>query len=250
MKRVIGEGVGTPEACWLSWPGLNAIENAAAQSLVPIGKRLVVIAPHPDDEILMAGGLIQHLFDGRDSRLVIAVTDGDASHPGSTLWPPERLRDMRPQESTAALATLQAGVISVMRLGLPDGQLRENAAVLSEKLAAIITVNDVVLATWTLDGHPDHEVCGGIAKSVVQQCGATFIEVPVWMWHWATPEDDKVPWQRARRLYLTAQQVARKKAAMSCFVSQLGADIEAGREAVVTPTMLARVERNYEVFFI
>src|ERR1700761_1545366 len=42
--------------------------------------RLVVVAPHPDDEVLGTAGLIQQMLVHDIAVEVIAVTDGDASH--------------------------------------------------------------------------------------------------------------------------------------------------------------------------
>src|SRR6185295_14999243 len=40
------------------------------------GERLLVLAPHPDDEVIACGGLVaQHIREGRSVRVVVA-TDG------------------------------------------------------------------------------------------------------------------------------------------------------------------------------
>ena len=45
-------GDGTTEAEWNGWPGLARLPAIAAGELVPEGARAVVVAPHPDDEVL------------------------------------------------------------------------------------------------------------------------------------------------------------------------------------------------------
>jgi LmbE family N-acetylglucosaminyl deacetylase len=44
---------------------------------VPAGTRLVVVAPHPDDESLAAGGLIQRVLRGGGSVRIVVLTSGD-----------------------------------------------------------------------------------------------------------------------------------------------------------------------------
>lgn len=44
---------------------------------VNVGERLLVVAPHPDDETLGAGGLIEHVLAPRGTVLVVFVTGGD-----------------------------------------------------------------------------------------------------------------------------------------------------------------------------
>src|SRR5262249_21527874 len=76
-------------------------------------------------------------------------------------------------------------------------------------------------ATWSGDGHPDHEAVGRAAAVAVERTGATLLEYPVWMWHWASPDDPAVPWDRAYRSPLSASAVSRKHTAARCFSSQL-----------------------------
>ncbi len=45
---------------------------------VPAGLRLVVFSPHPDDETLAVGGLIQRVIETAEKVCVIFVTNGDA----------------------------------------------------------------------------------------------------------------------------------------------------------------------------
>ena len=137
---------------------------------------------------------------GADLRFVWA-TDGEASHAGSTAVAPGRLAALRRAESAAALALLGAGEAPGIRLGLPDGGLAGREADLVEVACArSVRPDDVVVAPWSGDGHPDHEACGRAARSVA----ARVLEYPVWTWHWARPGDDRVPWSRARRLDLDA----------------------------------------------
>ncbi len=250
MKERRVKGAPTPEDEWRSWPGLHALPAITTSDLVAPHKRVIVLAPHPDDEILMVGGFLQQLRRQGNQCLLLAATDGEASHPDSTEWSPERLKTVRPQESTAALQLLEVGTVEIERLNLPDGGLTQSADKLRDILTDVITADDVVITTWALDGHPDHEVCGTLAAVAAEARGATVIEVPVWTWHWAMPADPRVPWHRARRLMLDSEQVQRKQASMSAFRSQLSADVGTGREAVVPPSMIARLSREYEIFFL
>ena len=244
------EGSGTPDHVWQSWPGLEALPAISAAELVPPGTRAVIVAPHPDDEILACGGLLQLLAAQGSAVLFIAVTDGDASHPGSPLWPQERLRRVRPQESAQALQALGLVKPAWLRLHLPDGGVAGMAPSLSATLAAQLHPGDTVLTTWRLDGHPDHEACGWACASACSASGATLVEMPVWGWHWAAPGDARVPWHRARRLPLPAPILQRKRAALRCFASQLAADPSTGKPPIVAGDALQRLLHAWEVYFL
>lgn len=74
---------------------------------------VLVIAPHPDDEVLLAGGVMDRAVREGRRVAVIIVTNGDYSC--------ERDGYLREAESVAALKLL--GVTEVHFLGYPDGAL-------------------------------------------------------------------------------------------------------------------------------
>lgn len=242
------EGHGTPDADWQSWPGLAALPPVTARQLVPGSARAVIVAPHPDDEILACGGLLQLLAQQGSEIVLVAVTDGDASHPGSSLWPKQRLSQARPQESAQAAGTLGIAP-SWLRLHLPDGGVAAREAHLGAMLQEILRPGDTVLTTWRYDGHPDHEACGRACAMAAPACGALLVEMPVWAWHWAAPGDDRIPWQRARRLPLPDAIVQRKRDALRCFASQLEADPSTGQPPILAPHAVQRLLHPYEVYF-
>src|SRR5262249_61752420 len=95
-------------------------------------------------------------------------------------------------------------------------------------------------ATWSGDGHPDHEAVGRAAAVAVERTGATLLEYPVWMWHWASPDDPAVPWDRAYRSPLSASAGSRKHTAARGFSSQLE-PATGGAAAGVPPAGLERL---------
>jgi LmbE family N-acetylglucosaminyl deacetylase len=241
-------GEGTTEAEWQAWNGLDPMRTTSMERLVPDGARAVVVAPHPDDEVLAVGGLLAQLARRGSAIRVIAVTDGTASHRGSRDWPVERLERERPRESREALQRLGVDVEPV-RLGLPDAGLRGLETLLADRLLTLFERDDVVFTTWRGDGHPDHEATGHASAFAAARRGARLVEVPVWAWHWAAPGDRRLPWVRARRLDLDAPARRRKQSALRAFASQLEPDASTGRPAILRATTLARAARPFEVFF-
>ena len=245
--RVI-RGDGTSEAEWQAWTGLHHLRAITVEALVPAVARAVVVAPHPDDEVLAVGGLLAHLARRGTPIRVIAVTDGTASHRGSRDWPVERLVRERPSESREALHRLGVD-IEPIRLGLPDGGLPGLESLLADRLLPLMDRNDVVFSTWRRDGHPDHEATGHACAFAAARSGARLVEVPVWAWHWAAPGDPRLPWARARRLTLDTDASRHKRRAVQAFASQLEADASTGRAPVLRPTTVERAARPFEVFF-
>ncbi len=244
-RRVIA-GHGTDESAWHATTMLDDLATCDPAAWHARFKRIWIIAPHPDDEILGLGGSIASLADLHAEVHIVAVTDGEASHGHSSSWTPERLAHDRPIELRRALAALGSDA-SVLRLGLPDGRVGGHRDVLLMALADRLDEDDLLLATCSFDGHPDHEACGEVAQMLGTVTGATVVEYPVWMWHWALPTETTIPWARARRLTMTDDALRRKRAAIDEFVSQITPD--GTHEAILPQHVLPRFLRPFEVVF-
>lgn len=235
--NLIASSHGTPWAQWQQAAHLARATWMSPGQLCPPGRRLVLIAPHPDDEILMAGGLLTHFRGREDDLLLISTTDGEASHPGSEHWTEHRLRRQRPLESRQALQQLDLDLNHVdwRRLNLKDGGLPREEAFLVNHLTQVLRPDDVLMAPWRGDGHCDHEAVGRAAAQAALARKAQLVEVPVWAWHWAQPDDPRLPWPRAHRIALDEASLARKRKALAAHVSQLEPD---GSRAPVLPASL------------
>jgi LmbE family N-acetylglucosaminyl deacetylase len=243
-------GAGTAEAAWQAWGGLERLTLIDLDTLVPATSRAVIVAPHPDDEVLATGGLISLLAEAGRSPLVVAVTDGTASHPSSPSLSQERLGTLRTQETSEALRRLGSSAVEIRRLRLPDGQLEGMPVQLESALASCINESDIVFSTWRNDGHPDHEATGLAAANVAERKHAKFVEAPVWAWHWAKPADHRIPWHRTRRLFLGSDATRRKRQAIAEFVTQVTPGFGGKSAPVLDSGTLARLLRPFEVYFL
>jgi LmbE family N-acetylglucosaminyl deacetylase len=136
---------------------LSLLRQSERLPPAPVGlfagcRRVVVLAPHFDDEIISCGGAILHHLRRKQEVTVLYVTDGSASA-GSGLTPSE-LSAVRRTE--AARSNRILGVTRFRCLGQPDGRLEarpELAALLADHLAGA----DLVYAPHATDSHPDHQ---------------------------------------------------------------------------------------------
>jgi LmbE family N-acetylglucosaminyl deacetylase len=234
--------VGTSEKAWLSSGRLQSIPLLPPVSAA----RVVLVAPHPDDEVLGAAGLMQHM-QGTEISLV-AVTDGEGSHPQAVEHRRD-LRRLRVSESMRALSKLGLHSLNVIRLGMPDGAVTDHFDELVGNLTQLVAAGDLCVAPWRFDGHPDHEACGRAAAEAARSREARLLEYPIWAWHWLDPEDPRMPWDQCRRLPLSRRQAARKRWATHAFTSQIrprGA--EPGAMAVLPGPVLRRFWRPFEIF--
>jgi LmbE family N-acetylglucosaminyl deacetylase len=242
------QGDGTSESVWLPWLEEQRVQNVPMNELCPGNARLVVVAPHPDDEILACGGLLAMRAALDLPSVVIAVTDGEASH--GALDPVARaaLAERRVAESHAGLAALGVSRACALRLGIPDGKAAHMISDITVGLLLLLKRDDFVLTTWTMDGHPDHEAVAEAVQKAVTLAGCQLLEAPVWMWHWASPADTRIPWHRLVQLELPESALKRKEEALACHRSQLE-NRNDGLHPVLLPTILQRASRSHEYFF-
>jgi LmbE family N-acetylglucosaminyl deacetylase len=239
---------GTPEHDWARSEELAQLRPLA---LPPAGTRLIVLAAHPDDETLGAGGLIAMAAQQQRRIEVVIATDGEASHPASTTHTRSLLAIIRRHEAAAAVAAL-APDATVTFLGLPDGRLGDFQGALSRALRIRVDrARPVWLATpWRADRHPDHEICAVVAESLADdRPDVRLLEYPVWFWQWAAPGSGGLAWSDFRRLELTDTAVAAKSGALRWYRSQCEPlSDEIGDEAILPPQTAAHFLRRFETF--
>ena len=236
-------GGGTPTEEWVGW------QKPFPTLTLDRCPGLVVLAAHPDDEALGFGAAASALAArGVEVHTVIA-SDGGAAYPDLSAPARAELGQVRCDESRLAATVL--GLAEPEFLGLPDGELADHESRLVDNLTGVLAGRargTWCAATWRGDGHPDHEAVGRAAAVAASRTGATLVEYPVWMWHWAHPGDDAVPWHRAVRVGLDPVAAQRKHDAIKAFRSQLETGV-ADREPILPSYVLARLEHVGEVVF-
>ena len=232
----------------------EAVPLLGRSALLDLG-RVLVAAPHPDDESLGCGGLIAHLADLGRPASVWVVTDGTRSHPGSQAYPTARLRALREAEVRAAAGVLGAGELACLRFpdcGLPTaGTAAFDRAV--EVLRARIgrAAPDTLVVPWRRDPHCDHEATWALFQAAARQLGRPprILEYPVWAWmHRDTGVAPRAGEMRPWRLDVSAV-LDRKRAAVAAHVSQTTDLIDDDPDGfVLAPDALAQMIRPWEMY--
>lgn len=242
---------GTEEKDWAA-SGLAALPELPWAPQELCGMRFVVLAAHPDDESLGAGGLLALLHSVGADVEVLLCTAGEGSHPDSATTTPEKLKAVRMEEFAAAMEVL--GLAGRWHfLGLPDAGLDERIPEIRAQLRAAINRHPgnprelAIVAPYRADGHVDHDAVGTAAADVAHEGGHALLEYPIWYWLWASPEDPS--WQSWVRLPLDIEQQAAKRDAMGAHASQVRPLSElAGDEVLLGEGFLAHFHRSFETF--
>ncbi len=240
-------GRGSEARAWDACEWLWRLPASTPAELCAGAGRIVVVAPHPDDEVLACGGLLCAAASMGMQVLVVAVTDGEACYPGERWWTPERLRQARREELQQALSRLSIDAESVVHLGIADGGVTDHESRLEAWLIQYLRGEDLLLAPWRFDGHPDHEAAGRAAWRAARAVGCRGLEYPVWGWHWLDPGCAHIAWESPRLLDIAAVAEP-KRQAIARFRTQTGDVARLQAEPILPAHVLDRFYRNQEVY--
>lgn len=184
----------------------------------PAPRRLVVVSPHPDDEVFGAAGLMTWSRNHGAVVEIVAVTDGEGSHAASKSVSRDELRLLRAHERRCALAVLDLVDIPVHRLGLEDGALsRLEDGYLADVLVGAIDRQHTTLAVPSRhDVHPDHLAIYRAGRAVGARLDCAVWEYAVW-----ARVDPSASRPLGRVLHLGADLHRRKVTAARAFRSQI-----------------------------
>lgn len=150
---------------------------------VPVGRRILAISPHSDDEAIGAGGLLWAHRDAAEIHIVL-LTDGAVYRfvPEAGQTPAQakaQLVELRKQELMKTAEALKAK--SVTFLDLPDRGLVVNEATVEKLRAVLNSVRpDVVILPWFLDNHPDHQAANRLFAAASNNPSALVLGYEIW----------------------------------------------------------------------
>lgn len=175
----------------------------------PPGGRVLVLAPHQDDETIGCGGILAlHRAQGDPVR-VLFLTDGSAGDPAG-YYPADRYVEIRQEEARRAGAVL--GVTDFEFWTCPDGKLA-TVPDLGERLLAAVRAYrpDVLYSPSSRELHPDHWAAG-VRVEALRRAGR--LPTAVYAYEvWA-------PVEPTHLIDVTAV-IAKKEAALAQYASQI-----------------------------
>jgi LmbE family N-acetylglucosaminyl deacetylase len=232
------------------WAASGLIDHVRPLDVAGL-RQLIVLAAHPDDETLGAGGLITQAAATGASVTVVVATAGEASHPHSPTVRPAELAAVRRAEVAAAVAVLApAGVVRQLDLG--DGRLESSVAELAAEIRSLVGEfgdGTWLVAPWRDDRHPDHSAAAAAAQQIAGATGCRLLEYPLWAWHWAHPGDGTLQPEMLTALDLSVDTRAAKELALAAHRSQVEPlSAEPGDEAIVPPGFRDHFRGAREIF--
>lgn len=148
--------------------------------------RVLVVAPHPDDETLAAGGTICLHARRGDSILVVFVTSGEMVYRFYGLKGPDpsEVARLKEEEAKRALRVLGVSEDRLLFLRFPDTRVAEHVEELSARLSEVVRQfkPDVVYAPHSAERHSDHHATHHAVLRALERerCNAVVRMYVVW----------------------------------------------------------------------
>jgi LmbE family N-acetylglucosaminyl deacetylase len=197
-------------------------------------RRIIVFAPHPDDETLGCGGtIVKKLVEGYEV-IIVVMTDGRflllKSFGIDDDPTPEQVKNIRREEVLRATKILGVPEDNVIFLDFVDGTLKENEEVVEEKVAEILKkyAPSEVYFPFERDGHPDHQAANCIVRRVIKKLGLKTIMYRYSIMHKAARfgplMESFLSFFKRDRVYVDVSELLpRKRVAVKEFKSELTA---------------------------
>ncbi len=218
-----------------------------------IGRPCVVLAPHPDDEVLGCGGTIARKLQHGTDVAAVFLTDGSRGASG----PPDHVRSVREAEARRAAGVLGLRPDRLSFLGFEDGRLSEHLDEAVCRLRRSVTTMGIldVFVPYGREYHADH-VAAWVIGGAILPPGGRLYEYPIWFGPWLW---DRLAWRArlaASRHLLDIRHAVKisitsvaeiKRRALAAYASQVSAFSQQGSWG---PAFLSGFVRDYELFFL
>lgn len=187
---------------------------------IRLHNNILIIAPHPDDEILGCAGLIQKSLEGGHHVDVIIMSGGGQSHSGCCNITGDELVRNRRKLSKDAARIIGLPDKNLHFLDYPDGNIDYNNGETNQLKDLISEINPgIIFIPHKGDGWRDHIQTAEIVKRLVARNKAVSIyEYCVWFWYYNYLHID---WKNARIIKMTKEQHLKKKSAIDAYIKPL-----------------------------
>lgn len=207
---------------------------------------VVILAPHPDDEVFGCGGLITRLIAEGHAPHVVVLTGGGGSHRGCCSTSESDIISARRELTHKAMSALGLPDSNIYELDFPDGHISEGNAAEKKKLESLISeINpDVILVPHHGEGWSDHLAARDLGIELAGEDTEVY-EYCVWMWYYRQKNLD---WKNAYSLKMPEAEHKKKLDAIETYHSALA---PCGKPWVgVLPTLFVKANStNQELFF-
>lgn len=184
---------------------------------------VLIIAPHPDDEVLGCGGMIARLVSNGTKVYVLFLTDGATSHVGCCAALESEVSNQRRNLAVQANAILKIPKENLSFFNGSDGILPRNGQAdfneMAQNLASFIKEKDpdAIFCPHPFEGWTDHIAASELTEAAMVKVSegkrTRLYYYCVWFWYSLPLKKAlSIDWRKARLLNISKQLPLKRKA--------------------------------------
>lgn len=194
------------------------LRTSLSADQLQISSKNIIIAPHPDDEILGCAGLIQRILLKGKNVYIVFLTGGEGSHNECCNINSLELIQARRGLAIAINRKLGVPIENLFFLDYPDGKINYKYQETNKLKQIIKKIHpNSIFIPHTKEGWSDHLQAGNIIRKLIKNNNdIQLYEYCVWFWYYNTWRLD---WKSTFLLSLTKTEHAKKNEAIDVYIS-------------------------------
>ena len=189
-------------------------------STMSLASKIVIIAPHPDDEVIGCSGLIQQALLQGKQLYICVLTGGESSHKSCCHISEDELKKQR--TALTKSINLKLGVSSdhLFLLNFPDGNIDKDHKEFHSLKTLIQQLNPdaIYIPHQKGEGWSDHVEAGNIIREITKGSSIALYEYCVWFWYYNVWSLD---WGKGQILRMTPKEHQNKLQAIHDYITPL-----------------------------
>lgn len=183
------------------------------------GEKILIVAPHPDDEVIGCSGLIQRMKKEGKEIFIVILSGGEASHCSCCEIDKDRLINARYELTLQAAQLLKLPIDRIYRLSYPDGKISKEHSE-TERFRSIINSicpDTVVIPHWSegcVDHRHTHEITRFLLKDELE---IELYAYCVWFWYYYNIWN--ISWKNMRLLNMSTDEYQTKLQAINIYIT-------------------------------
>jgi Uncharacterized proteins, LmbE homologs len=187
---------------------------------------ILILAPHPDDEIFGCAGLIQRSLLEEKEVFVVILSGGEGAYEKSLIEKDE-LKVKRKQLTLNAALTIGMPHENIFFLDWRDGRIGDDAKIYIDELDRIIerVKPSAIFSPHPFEGWQDHIAASKLADEIINSHNSHIIrnyKYCVWLWY-SMPYSKlfRLNWKTARLLRMNTKEYSNKQNAVNKYIEPL-----------------------------
>lgn len=213
-----------------------------------LSNNIIIIAPHPDDEVLGCSGLIQHMIEDGKQVHVVILSGGGKSHQDCCHINESTLISSRRNLSRKAAEILELPLKQLHFLDYPDGSISYDNPETKRLQELIQELSpNAIFIPHKGEGWNDHIEAGKIIRKIIRRksIAIQLYEYCVWFWYYNVWNID---WENTFVLKMDPKEHQLKLKAIDAYVKPLA---PCGKPwSGVLPNLVVKANQwNSELYF-